>query len=174
MFGEYRTLSAKPTYSYTNTYYDRIYHGRSQYSCDLLINIILAEISLQSTVQQEDALNNKIRAAEKLADIDGNSSQLKKLEKQLEELKKTHSHRVRRLYEWECMAPAILLGISGKSLLKTALAEGVVVAGTVDEKKDVNDRFGTMLRLNNPAFLLRIANAYFPKPLFWKFKTKHK
>lgn len=87
MFGQYRTLSAKPAYSYTNTH-GWVYHGRSQYSCDLVINIILAETSLRSTVQREDAMNNKIRAAEKLADIDGNSSQLKQLEKKLEKLKK--------------------------------------------------------------------------------------
>lgn len=45
---------------------------------------------------------------------------------------------------------------------------------TAEEKKDFNGRFGKMLRSNNPAFLLRITNAYFSKPLFWKIKTKHK
>lgn len=45
---------------------------------------------------------------------------------------------------------------------------------TVEEKKDLNDRFVNMLRSNNAAFFLRIANGYFSKPLFWKIKTKHK
>lgn len=45
---------------------------------------------------------------------------------------------------------------------------------TAEEKKDFNGWFGKMLRSNNPAFLLRITNAYFSKPLFWKIKTKHK
>lgn len=104
MFGEYRTLSANPVYSYTYTY-GWVYHGRSRYSCESVIRIILAETSLRSTVQREDALNNKIRAAKKLADIDSNSSQLKQLkqlEKELEKLKKTRSHQVRTLYEQEC------------------------------------------------------------------------
>lgn len=78
MFGEYRTLSAKPGYSYTHTD-GWVYHGRSRYSCESVIRIILAETSLRSTVQREDALNNKIRAAKKLADIDSNSSQLRQL-----------------------------------------------------------------------------------------------
>lgn len=220
MFGEYRTLSVKPTYSYTT--YGWVYHGRSQYDCDLVIDIILAETSLRSTVQREDALNNKIRAAEKLADIDGNSSQLKELEKQLQELKKTRSRKVRVLYEWECMLGMGSLRkgyISVKSnpawYLREELVEDCVSRGgccsrdcgccerrrlsakngtgighctvecmccihdrgsefTAEEKKDVNDRFATMLRLDNPGFLLRIANAYFSKPLFWKIKTKHK
>ena len=37
-------------------------------------------------------------------------------------------------FQWR----AILLGISGKSWLKTALAEGVAVAGTVDAARDVD------------------------------------
>ena len=167
-------------------------------------------------------MNNKIRAAEKLADIDGNSSQLKELEKQLQELKKTRSRKVRVLYEWECMLRmgSLIKGyISVKSnpawYLREELVEDCVSRGgccsrdcgccerrrlsakngtgighctveymccihdrgsefTAKEKKDVNYRLATMLRLNNPRFLLRIANAYFSKPLFWKIKTKHK
>lgn len=75
-------MSPKLAYSYTNIY-GWVYHGLSQISCDLVIGIILAETSLRSTVQREDTLNNKIRAVEKLTDIDSNSSQLKQL-KQLE------------------------------------------------------------------------------------------
>lgn len=44
---------------------------------------------------------------------------------------------------------------------------------TAEEKKDFDDRFINMLRSNNPAFLLRIVNAYFSK-LLEKFKTKYK
>lgn len=103
MFGEYRTLSAKPGYSYTYTdgwtlsanpvysytYTDGwVYHGRSRYSCESVIRIILAETSLRSTVQREDALNNKIRAAKKLADIDSNSSQLRQLKQLVGETQK--------------------------------------------------------------------------------------
>lgn len=240
MFGEYRTLSAKPGYSYTYTdgwtlsanpvysytYTDGwVYHGHSRYSCESVIRIILAETSLRSTVQREDALNNKIRAVKKLADIDSNPSQLKQLkqlEKELEKLKKTRSHQVRTLYEWECMLRVGSLRrgyISVKSnpvwYFRKELVEDCISRGgccsrdcgccerrrlsakkgtgighctvecmccihdrgsefTAEEKKDFNDRFGKMLRSNNPAFLLRIANAYFSKPLFWKIKTKHK
>lgn len=96
-------------------------------------------------------MNNKIRAAEKLADIDGNSSQLKQLEKKLEKLKKKpRSHQVRTLYEWECMLRVGSLRrgyISVKSnpawylreeLIEDCISRGVAVAGTVDAARDVD------------------------------------
>ncbi|KGO38398.1 hypothetical protein PEX1_092620 [Penicillium expansum] len=180
MLGEYGTLSAKSTYNYTNTD-GWVYHDRfSKYHVTLVIDIILAENSLRSTVQREDALINKIRAAKKLTGVDDNDVKLGPLEEELKELKKTRCHRVRDLYEEE----SILLGISGKSSSKIVLAEEVAVAGTVDAAPDVDyplkmgEASGIVplntLRSHNPAFVLRIANAYFSKPLVWKLDTKNK
>lgn len=43
---------------------------------------------------------------------------------------------------------------------------------TAEEKKDFEDQFDRMLRSDNPAFLLKMANAYFSRPLVWKLKAK--
>ncbi|KGO66308.1 hypothetical protein PITC_099580 [Penicillium italicum] len=180
MFGGYGTLSAKSTYRY-NTKNAWVYHDRfSKYDVTLVINIILAENSLRSTVQREDALNSKIRAAKKLASVDDNDIKVDSLEEELKELKKTRCHRVRDLYEKE----SILLGIFGKSSLRIVLAEEVAAAGTADAALDVDfpPKMGkvsgivplNMLQSDNPAFVLRIANVYFSKPQVWKLKTKHK
>lgn len=222
MLGEYRTLSTLSNYTYSGGC-AWVYHGLSSlYDANLLINIMRAEYSLRSTVQREDALNNKIRAAKKLLSVDDNDLQLDQLEEEWKKLKKTLSYQVRDLYEKECMLRTGSLRkgyISVKSnpawYLRKELVEDCISKGgccsrdcgccerrqtstkrgggighctvecmccihdrgsefTEEEKRNFDDRFAKMLRSDNPAFLLRMANAYFSKPLVWKVKTKHK
>ncbi|KAJ5510103.1 hypothetical protein N7453_002206 [Penicillium expansum] len=222
MLGEYGTLSAKSTYSYTNTD-GWVYHDRfSKYHVTLVIDIILAENSLRSTVQREDALINKIRAAKKLTGVDDNDVELGPLEEELKELKKTRCHRVRDLYEEECQLRMGSLRrgyMSVKSnpawYLREELVEDCIGRGgccsrdcgccarrrlsakdgrgighctvecmccihdrgsefTEKEKRTCDTRLAQTLRSHNPAFVLRIANAYFSKPLVWKLDTKNK
>ncbi|CAG8898730.1 unnamed protein product [Penicillium egyptiacum] len=108
MLGEYMTLFTSSGYVYHSK---QVCHGLfsaykpSTYNTTLFIGIIWAETSLRSTVQRENALNDKIGAAKKLSNIDDSDLQCDQLEEELEEVKKTRAHQERDLYEKESMLP---------------------------------------------------------------------
>jgi hypothetical protein len=101
MFGEYKTLYPSPNYKY-DCQRAWLCHGLgpfSQYHASLIIDVILDERALRSTVQRIDTLNDKIRAAQKLP---SDNSEFDKLEEEWERLKKARANQMQKLYEDEC------------------------------------------------------------------------
>ncbi|KAJ5372815.1 hypothetical protein N7517_004821 [Penicillium concentricum] len=88
MFGD-SLLSAIPQYTYSGRqawFYYGIFPTRID--ANILIDIIVAETWLRSTVQREDALNNNIRAAKKPTSVDNNDLQLDQLEEEWRKINK--------------------------------------------------------------------------------------
>lgn len=76
-----------------------------EYPSDVFADIICTEIALRECLQAEDHANTKYRALQKAASYENNTTDILKLEKELEKIKRVTDYTGRRLHYMESHLP---------------------------------------------------------------------
>ncbi|KAJ5833235.1 hypothetical protein N7474_001546 [Penicillium riverlandense] len=157
-------------------YGDQLSYGSSKSPSSVFTGIIVAENGLRQISQRQETLEARIQELANAANTEDQKKQLSEWDKELKILLRRFYIQERTLYLKEALIPEDLRQIyesmrkDPRWYLRQELVEDCAARVhrgfdfTPNEKQNMAVRLEEALKSRNPAFLLRMADAYFSKP----------